>query len=180
MTQDTKKAVIKIADMSTEMQVDAVAFATTVETRHSTHPMMTVTTKHIFTYKQALEKLTIEKDVASHIKKEFDKKHGPTWHCVVGRNFGSYVTHETKHFIYFYIDQVAILLFKDNGEETKKKRKAFFLFMISKFSYLFDSHHFHWFSYVFIFFFPSGANSCEYRGIFFAPLFVNAQGKEDG
>jgi outer membrane cobalamin receptor len=46
------------------------------------------------------------------IKKEFDKKYGPTWHCIVGRNFGSYVTHETKHFIYFYLGQVAILLFK--------------------------------------------------------------------
>merc|ERR1712093_882301 len=31
----------------------------------------------------------------------------PTWHCIVGRNFGSYVTHETKHFIYFYLGQVA-------------------------------------------------------------------------
>ena len=31
---------------------------------------------------------------------------------IVGRNFGSYVTHETKHFIYFYLGQVAILLFK--------------------------------------------------------------------
>jgi len=89
MSQDTKKAVVKIADMSTEMQVDAVASATT-----------------------ALDKFTIEKDVAAHIKKDFDKKHGPTWHCIVGRNFGSFVTHETKHFIYFYIDQVAILLFK--------------------------------------------------------------------
>jgi hypothetical protein len=49
---------------------------------------------------------------AAHIKKEFDKKYHPTWHCIVGRNFGSYVTHETKHFIYFYLGQVAILLFK--------------------------------------------------------------------
>ena len=39
-------------------------------------------------------------------------QYNPTWHCVVGRNFGSYVTHETKHFIYFYLGQVAILLFK--------------------------------------------------------------------
>lgn len=51
-------------------------------------------------------------DIAAYIKKEFDKKYNPTWHCVVGRNFGSYVTHETKHFIYFYLGQVAILLFK--------------------------------------------------------------------
>jgi dynein light chain LC8-type len=61
---------------------------------------------------QALEKYNIEKDIAAYIKKEFDKKYNPTWHCIVGRNFGSYVTHETKHFIYFYIGQVAILLFK--------------------------------------------------------------------
>ena len=50
--------------------------------------------------------------LAAYIKKEFDKKYNPTWHCIVGRNFGSYVTHETKHFIYFYLGQVAILLFK--------------------------------------------------------------------
>ena len=31
---------------------------------------------------------------------------------IVGRNFGSHVTHETKHFIYSYLGQVAVLLFK--------------------------------------------------------------------
>ena len=61
---------------------------------------------------QAMEKFNIEKDIAAYIKKEFDKKYNPTWHCIVGRNFGSYVTHETKNFIYFYLGQVAILLFK--------------------------------------------------------------------
>ena len=47
-------------------------------------------------------------DIAAYIKKEFDKKYNPTWHCIVGRNFGSYVTHETRHFIYFYLGQVPI------------------------------------------------------------------------
>ena len=28
--------------------------------------------------------------VAEQIKKEFDKRHGPTWHCIVGRNFGNF------------------------------------------------------------------------------------------
>lgn len=84
-----KKAVVKNADMNGPMQEDAVKIALT-----------------------ALEKFNIEKDIAAYIKKEFDKKHSPTWHCIVGRNFGSYVTHETKHFIYFYLGQVAILLFK--------------------------------------------------------------------
>ncbi|XP_006866517.1 PREDICTED: dynein light chain 1, cytoplasmic-like [Chrysochloris asiatica] len=61
---------------------------------------------------QVLEKRNIEKGIVIHIKEEFDEKCKPTWHCVVGRNFSSYVTRETKHFIYFYLGQVAILLFK--------------------------------------------------------------------
>ena len=47
--------------------------------------------------------------VQATLKKEFDKKYNPTWHCVVGRNFGSYVTHETKHFIYFYLDRKSVV-----------------------------------------------------------------------
>ncbi|PVU93695.1 hypothetical protein BB561_003088 [Smittium simulii] len=62
--------------------------------------------------KAAFEEHKIEKDIAATIKKECDKKFGPTWHAIVGRNFGSYVTHETEHFIYFYYNKVAILLFK--------------------------------------------------------------------
>ncbi|KAM4112657.1 hypothetical protein ACJW30_05G156600 [Castanea mollissima] len=31
----------------------------------------------------AFEKHSVEKDVAEHIKKEFDKKLGSTWHCTV-------------------------------------------------------------------------------------------------
>ena len=61
---------------------------------------------------QALQKMEREQDIAGYIKKEFDAKHSPTWHCIVGRNFGSYVTHESKHFIYFYLDSHAVLLFK--------------------------------------------------------------------
>ncbi|KAG8813113.1 Dynein light chain [Serendipita sp. 399] len=72
----------------------------------------------------ALEKYTIEKDIAAEVKKEFDKRFGLTWHVVVGKNFGSYVTHdlvaeimfsprtETKHFIYFYISNIAFLIWK--------------------------------------------------------------------
>jgi dynein light chain LC8-type len=54
----------------------------------------------------------IEKDIAAHIKKEFDNKYDGPWHCIAGRHFGSYVTHESKHFIYFYVGPIAILLFK--------------------------------------------------------------------
>ncbi|KAK2358292.1 Dynein light chain 2, cytoplasmic [Trifolium repens] len=84
-----KKVIIKSADMLPDMQKEAVDIAVVAFERHS-----------------------VEKDVAESIKKEFDKRHGPTWHCIVGRNFGSYVTHETNHFVYFYLDQKAVLLFK--------------------------------------------------------------------
>ena len=39
--------------------------------------------------------------MAGHVKRTIDSKFGPTWHAVVGQRYGSYVTHETKHFIYF-------------------------------------------------------------------------------
>lgn len=83
------KHVIKNVDMPEQMQNDAIEIATL-----------------------ALSKHTIERDIAAHIKKEFDRRYQPTWHCVVGRNFGSYVSHETRRFIYFYHGQIAILLFK--------------------------------------------------------------------
>jgi dynein light chain LC8-type len=64
------KAIIKNVDMSEEMQQESVDIASA-----------------------ALEKYNIEKDIAAQIKKEFDRRHSPTWHVVVGKNFGSYVTH---------------------------------------------------------------------------------------
>ena len=64
------KATIKNVDMSEEMQQESVDITSA-----------------------ALEKFNIEKDIAAQIKKEFDRRHGPTWHVVVGKNFGSYVTH---------------------------------------------------------------------------------------
>lgn len=51
-------------------------------------------------------------DIAAVIKKDMDKKYGPTWHCIVGKNFGSFVSHEGGNFIYFYQGNLAILLFK--------------------------------------------------------------------
>ena len=43
---------------------------------------------------QSIEKFKHDKERAAFLKKEFDKKHDKTWHCIVGENFGSYVTHE--------------------------------------------------------------------------------------
>ncbi|RJE18697.1 Dynein light chain [Aspergillus sclerotialis] len=80
------EAQIKSVDMTEDMQQEAVEVAT-----------------------EAMDKYHIEKDIAQYIKREvrdstipqsfdaytfqFDSRKGATWHCVVGRNFGSFVTH---------------------------------------------------------------------------------------
>lgn len=35
-----------------------------------------------------------------------------TWHCIVGRHFGSYVTHEKSCYCYFYVGQMGVLAWK--------------------------------------------------------------------
>jgi len=63
---------------------------------------------------EGLTKAYTEQEVASFIKNEFESKYGPTWNCFVGRNFGSFVTHEQNNYIYFYIGQMGIMMFKSS------------------------------------------------------------------
>mmetsp|Transcript_6224 Transcript_6224/g.38659 ORF Transcript_6224/g.38659 Transcript_6224/m.38659 type:complete len:95 (-) Transcript_6224:1014-1298(-) len=83
------KSTVVNTDMAEDMQKDAVECALA-----------------------AMEKFNMEKDMAAFLKKEFDKKYSPTWNCIVGKSYGSYVTHESRMFVYFYVDQHAFLLFK--------------------------------------------------------------------
>lgn len=55
---------------------------------------------------------SLERDVAREIKVRLDKECEPTWHVVIGKNFGSFITHEQGHFLYCYLGPWAILLFK--------------------------------------------------------------------
>ncbi|KAK9071928.1 hypothetical protein SSX86_008359 [Deinandra increscens subsp. villosa] len=59
----------------------------------------------------SLEKFS-PKQIAFHLKKDFDKVYGPAWHCIVGSSFGSFVTHATGCFLYFCIEKLYILVFK--------------------------------------------------------------------
>eukprot|EP00995_Heteronema_vittatum_P004933 NODE_1772_length_893_cov_214.978673_g1238_i0.p2 GENE.NODE_1772_length_893_cov_214.978673_g1238_i0~~NODE_1772_length_893_cov_214.978673_g1238_i0.p2 ORF type:complete len:90 (-),score=4.15 NODE_1772_length_893_cov_214.978673_g1238_i0:119-388(-) len=63
---------------------------------------------------EAIKKFTVQKDMAQFIKKEFDQKYNPKWHVIVGRHFGSYVAYETHAFVYFFIGELAFLIFKAN------------------------------------------------------------------
>jgi dynein light chain LC8-type len=76
---------LKNADMSEEMQQDAFDCAT-----------------------QAMEKFNSESDIARFVKQKFDKKYSLSWHCIVGRNFGSYVTTRIR---YLFLLSAAFYLF---------------------------------------------------------------------
>jgi len=89
------KVDIKNALMSKEMQQVAVEQA-----------------RHIVIEAPKKSKENPEKEIAAYLKKEFDKAYTPTWHCVVGKTFGSHVTHEKEHFIFFTVGIYQILLFK--------------------------------------------------------------------
>ncbi|KAK4419637.1 Dynein light chain, flagellar outer arm [Sesamum alatum] len=77
---------VKLAEMNPEMVDEAISVAI-----------------------DALTKFDVEQDVAEYIKK---MSHGSPWHCIIGHYFGSYVSHEKDSFIYFHVDNTAVLLFK--------------------------------------------------------------------
>ncbi|CAA7060595.1 unnamed protein product [Microthlaspi erraticum] len=41
-------------------------------------------------------------DIAENIKKEFDKKHTATWHCIVGHNFGISWCSKVEERVFYY------------------------------------------------------------------------------
>ena len=69
----------------------------------------------------AIDKQDSEKAISEDIKRHFDHQYFPNWHCVVGigpfiiclgKNFCYYVSYEAKNFIFFYVGQIAVLLYK--------------------------------------------------------------------
>ncbi|XWS70679.1 hypothetical protein CRYUN_Cryun03dG0067600 [Craigia yunnanensis] len=67
----------------------------------------------------SLEKFS-SRHMAYNMKKEFDKVYGPAWHCIVGSNFGSFVTHSTGCFLYFSMEKLYILVFKTKVQRVEK------------------------------------------------------------
>ncbi|CDS41792.1 dynein light chain [Echinococcus multilocularis] len=64
------------------------------------------------TARRALDRNSEPRAVANMIKKEFDERYTPNWHCIVGNHFGSFITHVENNFIYFSRGKTAILLWK--------------------------------------------------------------------
>ena len=53
-----------------------------------------------------------EEMISKYLKHYFDGKFGPNWHCCVGKHFASYVTYQSKHYIFFKVGEMCILLYK--------------------------------------------------------------------
>jgi len=80
--------VIKYTDMKEEMKNEVLE---------------TAKLGNLLSFILAIDKCNYDKDIACYIKNEFMKRYLGTWHCVVGRFFGSFVSHEKEHYIYFYM-----------------------------------------------------------------------------
>eukprot|EP00592_Proboscia_alata_P016167 CAMPEP_0194400300 /NCGR_PEP_ID=MMETSP0174-20130528/127134_1 /TAXON_ID=216777 /ORGANISM="Proboscia alata, Strain PI-D3" /LENGTH=92 /DNA_ID=CAMNT_0039196795 /DNA_START=43 /DNA_END=321 /DNA_ORIENTATION=+ len=50
--------------------------------------------------------------IAQSLKEHMDKSWSPNWHVILGRKFGSMVTHETRRFIFFYYKEKAVMIYK--------------------------------------------------------------------
>ncbi|KAL4095284.1 hypothetical protein PRIC1_008661 [Phytophthora ramorum] len=50
--------------------------------------------------------------VCEEIKAHLDEAWDPHWVVCIGRNFGSFVTHVTRNFVFFYYNEKAVMIYK--------------------------------------------------------------------
>ena len=51
-------------------------------------------------------------EVAMMVSRALAEEYGGAWHVIVGKSFGSFVTHETATLLYFFLGQIGFLAFK--------------------------------------------------------------------
>ncbi|XP_015917086.2 uncharacterized protein [Parasteatoda tepidariorum] len=61
---------------------------------------------------QAIRIYSTEKHIAESIKQDFDQLYHPTWHCIVGRNWGSCVTHSKQCYVRMSYKDMTIMLYR--------------------------------------------------------------------
>ena len=66
--------------------------------------------------RQAIEQSSVQTSIAKYIKTQLDKELNPAWHCVVGREFGMSLSHSEDNLIYFYLGEVAFLVWQHSRE----------------------------------------------------------------
>ncbi|KAK6943602.1 Dynein light chain, type 1/2 [Dillenia turbinata] len=62
--------------------------------------------------------------IAHYIKQKFDEAYGSAWHCVVGIDFGSCITHSCGSIIFFQVEMMEFLVFKDGKDLYESKDEA--------------------------------------------------------
>ncbi|KAH7844995.1 hypothetical protein Vadar_033989 [Vaccinium darrowii] len=62
--------------------------------------------------------------IAHFIKQKFDEDYGAAWHCVVGEDFGSCITHLCGSFMFFRVGMMEFLVFKDGKDLRESKDEA--------------------------------------------------------
>lgn len=87
---DDTKPIIKATDMTDEMQEKVIDLACQLIDRSGGN----------------------EKDVSTNLKINLDRNFNPTWHVVVGKNFGASVGFEKSTYLYFYTGPYAVLVWK--------------------------------------------------------------------
>ena len=98
------KVVIKCSDMPEKIQLEAISQGIQAYFRNPPQNPENPSDSYM--------------QIAEEIKSEFDHKYKKSWHCIVGENFGSFVTHESKTFIFFQIANISVLLFKSAKVEN--------------------------------------------------------------
>eukprot|EP00906_Rhabdomonas_costata_P011700 RCo016664 len=91
-----RRTTVKVSDMPEDLQQKAIEFINAALDK----------------FKDATT--SQEREVAKHVKQEFDKLPGigPTWHCVFGRNFAAHCTYQSRCFLYLTIGQHNLVLWK--------------------------------------------------------------------
>ncbi|CAH8441783.1 unnamed protein product [Heterobilharzia americana] len=51
-------------------------------------------------------------DTTSYIKRTLDKKYGPAWHCIIGDEYNSCVTHDSQYFIDFKYEKKSFMVYR--------------------------------------------------------------------
>jgi hypothetical protein len=47
--------------------------------------------------------MTVNASASESIRDEFNRIYGKSWNCVVGKDFGAFVTHCTRTYVFFYV-----------------------------------------------------------------------------
>ncbi|CAL0302676.1 unnamed protein product [Lupinus luteus] len=66
--------------------------------------------------------------IAHYIKQKLDETYGPAWNSVVGKDFGSCITHLCGSFIFFRVEMIEFLIFKDGKDFSISKEEAIGVF----------------------------------------------------